>query len=152
MGHFQYGWMHKGTLPLLLKGEEKLKMRRKKRKKTKLCRKAQKRRIAQSDLDPPSPAMARAQVGRIARKLDLAETQQDLLLQWRSMQAFPCVCLGRVMHTQGTIETTSNNGGTKWLALIKSRLLWFIFEHCHYKKLCNEDYFSFHMHQTDSLY
>lgn len=28
------------------------------------------------------------------------------------------------MHTQGTIETTNNNGGTKRLALIKSRLLW----------------------------
>lgn len=28
------------------------------------------------------------------------------------------------MCTQRAIETTNNNSGTKWLALIKSRLLW----------------------------
>lgn len=45
-------------------------------------------------------------------------------LKSSSSWAFPHVCLGRVMRTQGTIETTNNNGGPNWLALIKSRLLW----------------------------
>lgn len=97
MGSSQCGWKCEGTPLLLQKEKEK----------------------------PVCKVYWSREEGRGVHGLDLAEILQDLLLQWRSVWAFLHVCLGRVMCARGTIETTNNSSSTKWLALIKSRLLWF---------------------------
>lgn len=56
--------------------------------------------------------------------LTLLKSRRICYLSEEAFEPLSHVCLGRVMCTQGTIETTNNNGSTKWLALIKSRLLW----------------------------
>lgn len=89
--------------------------------------------------------------GRGVHGLDPADTQQDLLSRWRSFWASLYVCLGRVICIQGAIETTNNNSSTKWLALIKSRLLWLYLSAVITRNSVMRGFFIFHLHQIPCI-